>query len=332
MGDLGPSAPPPVDGEVSSPPVLEDITVLVTGFGPFKDHPLNPSYLIASSLPSSIPFPTPSPSPPSSDANSTPPPPTRKIQIHTHPAPLRVSYSAVRNAVPALLNSYAQTHDGKRPDIIIHIGVAAQRQFYSVETLAHRDGYTMADVDGRVGFDDGERRWKGDSLPDILRPGPVSDTKSNVDTPTTLATTTRSATETLSTGEPSPSFSTTKSPSPTPPTATAVSATATASTSTPQSTRITPYPPDPTFLKQWISLSPKSADLRLSHDAGRYLCEFIFYTSLAQALQEGHPRSVVFFHVPKWTDDENLEKGRDVAIGLIETLASSWVGDGEVVR
>lgn len=298
-----------------------------TTFQPFRNNPLNPSYLIASSLPSSIPFPAPSGAKATADNQSpisTLPP--RKIHIHTHPSPLRVSYSTVRNTVPAILNSYAQTHDGKRPDIIVHIGLASSRSFYSVETVAHRDGYCMADVDGRVGFEDGEKRWKEHSFPAILSAGPATDTKHDGNdnntflplNPTTMEKATARATTETGAGEPS-SFSTTISQPPTPPPAAAA-----ATTSQP----INPYPPDLTFLENWKSLSPSSANVRLSNDAGRYLCEFIFYTSLAQALGEGQPQNVVFLHVPGPTDDENLEKGRDVTIALVKSLVSCWVDGG----
>lgn len=189
----------------------------------------------------------------------------------------------------------------------------------------------MPDVDGRLGFEDGEKRWREQSLPEVLRPGPATSTKPNGSDndkslrthPTTVETREGRTTMETRAGDPS-SYSSTGSSSLASPTAAAAAA-AEASITTTTFQPINPFPPDLTFLQNWKSFSPSSADVRLSHDAGRYLCEFIYYTSLAQAWREGQPLNAVFLHVPGPTDDESLEKGKEVAIGLVKTLVSCWV-------
>ncbi|KAL5334249.1 hypothetical protein BJX70DRAFT_378779 [Aspergillus crustosus] len=252
----------------SSPPDPEEISVLVTGFGPFKSNLVNASYLIASSLP-----PTLSVLPNKSAGQLT----TRRIAIHVHPSPISVEYSAVRTTIPAIMEDYVRTH-GRQPDIVIHLGIAATRNYYSIESKAHRDAYYMPDNLGRAGYEDGEKLWRERTLPPILKPG-----RSDSATEPVLKldlTSTR--------------------------------------------TSLNPHAPDSEFLKTWQTLAPSGADIRISEDAGRYLCEFIYYTSLALALQEGRDRNVVFFHVPSSCRDEDVDTGKEVAIALIKALVERW--------
>ncbi|KAL2810840.1 hypothetical protein BJX63DRAFT_303168 [Aspergillus granulosus] len=246
----------------------EEISVLVTGFGPFKSNVVNASYLIASSLPTSIALPTDTP-------DGTPA--NRRIAIHVHPSPITVAYSAVREIIPAIMKDYVQTH-GRQPDIVIHMGIAATRNYYSIETKAHRDAYHMPDNLGRAGYEDGEKLWRELGLPHVLKAGPAAEPVAQLDL--------------ISSGA-----------------------------------SLNSHPPDAVFLKAWQALGPSSADMRISEDAGRYLCEFIFYTSLSLALQEGRDRNVVFFHVPSSCRDHDIETGRDVAIALIKALVTSWLGE-----
>jgi len=120
--------------------------------------------LIASSLPSSFSFPS-----PKGDYD-------RRVSLHVHPTPIPVAYATVREALPAILKDYAAAH-GHRPDIVLHIGMASNRPYYSVESTAHRDDYNLTDIDGRIGFEDGEKRWKELGLPPTLTPGPKAEGK-----------------------------------------------------------------------------------------------------------------------------------------------------------
>lgn len=91
--------------------------------------------------------------------------------------------------------------------------------------------------------------------------------------------------------------------------------------------QVQPYPPDSHFLAAWKSFCPPNTDARLSHDAGRYLCEFIYYSSMSLALQAGEDRNTVFFHVPALYEAEDIDLGREVAIGLIKALVACWVDE-----
>ncbi|PWY78241.1 peptidase C15, pyroglutamyl peptidase I-like protein [Aspergillus heteromorphus CBS 117.55] len=271
MGDYGPgvsslTSQAPVDPPLSASDP-EEISVLLTGFGPFKSNLVNASYLIASSLPPSFTF-----SPPPSKGSDAAP---RRVSIHVHPAPVPVAYSSVRTLLPVIIGDYVKAHGGRRPDIIIHMGIAAMRHYYSVETKAHRDAYLMSDVKGKPGYEDGERLWRELDLPPMLQPGPAGDSE------TSLAP---------SSGK----------------------------------KHLIPHVPDDDFLIAWKSFCSPGKDVRISTDAGRYLCEFIFYASLALAYQEGQDRSVVFFHVPASCLDEDIEAGKEVAIALIKALTTSW--------
>ncbi|EFQ96857.1 hypothetical protein MGYG_08777 [Nannizzia gypsea CBS 118893] len=262
MGDFG--ATSSLDEHVSLPgqPITteddDDIHVLVTGFGPFKTHPLNPSWLINSILPQYAP----------TSKN-------RRVHIHAHPRPIRVAYATVRDEMPRIIEQFRAAHGGRPPHLVIHIGMAATRQYYAVETVAHREGYKHTDVDGQfaVPFDE--------SLPDRLQPG-----------------------------VPAPSNST--------------------SNSTSESTdkvKVAPSPIDTSFLQTWRKSLPagRSIDVRLSHDAGHYLCEYIYYTSLSMAWGENRPRAALFLHVPGWTDKASVEMGADVVVGLVRAMVESWI-------
>ncbi|KAF3387470.1 hypothetical protein F1880_001531 [Penicillium rolfsii] len=165
MGDYGPVVPSTdssVGQPLQSPQGSNEISVLVTGFGPFKTNLVNASFLIASSLSPSFTF-----SHPNADDTDD----ERRISLHVHPSPISVAYATVRELLPLILEEYAATHNGRRPDLIIHIGIASPRPYYSVESLAHRDEYNITDIEGRNGYEDGEKRWREMGLPPILVPG-----------------------------------------------------------------------------------------------------------------------------------------------------------------
>ena len=139
---------------------------------PFGENTTNPAYQVARSLPDRR------------DIPGLPP-----IILHCHPKPITVSYAHVREIIPELL--FPQ--DGLEPkfDIVLNIGLAPGRHFYTMETLAHRDGYNKKDVDGNTlegdtfwqieykapetlysSFDtkDVWRRWKSGLMKEDLRP------------------------------------------------------------------------------------------------------------------------------------------------------------------
>ncbi|KIX06503.1 uncharacterized protein Z518_04479 [Rhinocladiella mackenziei CBS 650.93] len=156
MGDAGPPTPPPLLTEQSASinsldtqdvRRLREIKVLVTGFGPFKSFLINPSWLIASTL--------------SEELYPRSITPKYKISLIIHPSPIRVAYNTVSTLVPTLIMQH-------NPDFILHIGMAGGRDCYSLETCGHRDGYRIKDVDESDGFNCGESVWKSQGVPDIL--------------------------------------------------------------------------------------------------------------------------------------------------------------------
>lgn len=175
----------------------------------------------------------------------------------------------MRETLPVILEEFAASNGGRRPDLIIHIGISPPRKYYSVETLAHRDDYTITDIEGRAGWEDGEKRWRELNMPPILIPGRATE-------------------------DPSSKSS---------------------------------YQPNEQFLETWSSFAPNS-DLRTSNDAGHYLCDFIFYTSMALAWKQGHDRNVLFLHVPGASEDADIEQGRVVALALIKAMVVCWI-DGK---
>lgn len=117
----------------------KQITVLVTGFGPFQErYPVNPSYEIARRLPEMLP--STSPHKPS-------------VRIIAYGTPVRVAYDEVRALIPKLHEDYAGT-----VDLVLHIGMASGRKFYCIERYGHRDGYRKnKDLDGKMpSQDEGE--------------------------------------------------------------------------------------------------------------------------------------------------------------------------------
>jgi len=273
MGDIDPVTTGELSATSPSDPSSHRrvINVLVTGFGPFKHNPVNASFLIASSLPSSITLPR-KDNPTHQNQDGVTP---YEIFIHTHPTAVPVAYAKVGSLVPEILKEFADRNNGTYPDLIVHMGIASTRGYYTVETQAHRDQYQMPDIDGKVDYES-EKLWREQGLPEILRPGPSEESDPEI-------------------------IQISSSP------------------------KIIPYPPNEHFLQIWKSLAPQGADIRISYDAGRYLCEFIFFTSMALAHQAGRERAVIFYHVPGWCDEESVNTAKEIAIALIKTMVTCWI-------
>ncbi|KAH6898331.1 hypothetical protein B0T10DRAFT_472319 [Thelonectria olida] len=227
-----------------------ELTVLVTGFGPFREqYPVNPSWEIAKDLPNYLPS-LRAKDPKSRDAPSIPP-----VRILVYPEPIRVNYKVVRELVPSLW----ETYKGRKVDIVVHIGMAGPRPFYCIERKAHRDGYEHDDVDGETPNEEEERKpdsdwiWRG--LPKEIETDLV--------------------------------------------------------------------PED--ILRRWQEYSAKDMDLRISDDPGRYLCDFIYYSSLAHLYKQQRPRKVIFLHVPADASETSVTQGRELAINLIRSIVESEV-------
>lgn len=69
----------------------------------------------------------------------------------------------------------------------------------------------------------------------------------------------------------------------------------------------------------------KDADLRISEDAGHYLCDFIYYSSLAHLWKQQRSRKLTFLHVPADASERSVELGRELAVNLIRAVVDSEV-------
>lgn len=179
----------------------------------------------------------------------------------------------MRESLPAILDEFAAAHDGRRPDLVIHIGIAAPRKYYSIEALAHRDDYNITDIDGHAGYEDGEKRWKEQGLPPILTPGRAS----------------------AGSGDRAPASG--------------------------------PHTPNDHMLEIWKEHAPPDLDMRISHDPGHYLCDFIYYSSLSLAVQQDRDRNVLFLHVPGAAENADIERGKDITIALIKAMVTCWIDE-----
>ncbi|PQE29312.1 pyroglutamyl peptidase type protein [Rutstroemia sp. NJR-2017a BBW] len=236
------------------PSQKEEIVVLVTGFGPFRaQYPINPSWEIASRLPSVLP-PKKKTSEPAAGGPRSGNPASAKfippVRILTYPQPIHVSYEVVRSLAPRLLDEH-------KPDYVLHIGMASGRAYYSVERRGHRDGYYMRDVDGQLLGDDVRKIREGDDwiwagCPDEL---------------------------------------------------------------------LTNLPFDDMF-DQWKETLPE-VDARISEDAGNYLCDFIYYTSMSHLYKQGLERKAMFFHVPVDADEDAIKNGVNIAVELIRAMVET---------
>lgn len=74
--------------------------------------------------------------------------------------------------------------------------------------------------------------------------------------------------------------------------------------------------------KRWRIALP-GLDVRISEDAGRYLCDFIYYSSLAYLTSKGQERRVVFLHVPTASDEASVKTGVDITLELIRAVVQS---------
>lgn len=66
--------------------------------------------------------------------------------------------------------------------------------------------------------------------------------------------------------------------------------------------------------------------MRISNDPGRYMCDFIYFSSLAYLWSQQRPRKLLFLHVPAGSSAENVDLGRELMLQLIRSIAESEIG------
>ncbi|KAI4173294.1 MAG: hypothetical protein LQ343_003005 [Gyalolechia ehrenbergii] len=224
----------------------------------FGNNSINPSHLIASTLPSSF---TSGALPNIKIIEASPIPVEYRLIRHVIPrflfiqTPAQAAVDSNRLALPFRDSPLADpTAEGKpRFDFVLHIGMAAPRKYYTMETCAHRDGYMARDEAGESL--EGDTFWRDEyKAPEILRPGFDADD----------------------------------------------------------------------VWRRWKS-ELMGVDVRPSNDAGRYLCDFIYYTSLVEYWRRDPDMMapVMFLHVPGRVEDLDIETGRKVALELIRAMVES---------
>lgn len=75
--------------------------------------------------------------------------------------------------------------------------------------------------------------------------------------------------------------------------------------------------------------SKNGMELRISEDPGRYLCDFIYFSSLAHLYKQNRPRKVVFLHVPAFGMPDFVKTGTELATQLLRAMVESEVGKKE---
>ena len=108
---------------------------------PCQQFTVNPSFEIVSRLPPSL---------------------SCGISVIAHPDPLEPAYHSLLEAAPRLIRD----HD---PDIVVHVGLAADQTYFSLEQSARRDGYHQTPDAARRVLTKAESRtaW-GRKSPDVL--------------------------------------------------------------------------------------------------------------------------------------------------------------------
>lgn len=189
--------------------------------------------------------------------------------------------------LPSILPPSSPLHP--TPDIILHIGLAAGRQFFALENGAHSRGY------GKIPDVDGEKT--GDLLLEATYPCAEFPEKlcTAFDTSDVIARWKahlgypHSDTDGAAAANGS------------------VNANANANG-------------EAKHIPRWTL-----PDVRLSPDAGNFMCGYIYYNSLAHYYRvQGEERPVVFMHVPDLShSEEKMKEGWEVTVALIKALVES---------
>ncbi|GAA5848305.1 hypothetical protein JCM3766R1_004657 [Sporobolomyces carnicolor] len=130
------------------PPIDKEAVchVHLTGFGPFHNVPINPSWEAVQRLNGATL------EAPVDDQSATP----KTIRIKSHLVP--VKYSAVLSQIPALHSAGGSDGRTPPPDVLVHVGVGTEGKV-RLEQRARKWGYDKLDVDGHLGpFDESENK------------------------------------------------------------------------------------------------------------------------------------------------------------------------------
>ncbi|KAH8116625.1 peptidase C15, pyroglutamyl peptidase I-like protein [Phellopilus nigrolimitatus] len=255
------------------------LRVLITGFGPFASYTENPSWLAVKELHNVL-----------LEPSGTPAPITLASQpvlalAPTHPRPIHitalevpVTYAAVLSTVPRLharppalpASASSALPAGLPPpadgyDFVLHVGAGRRGGLY-VERLGHKLGYELPDVDGELAppVTSGDRKERTDGG----SPGAGEDAAELYERARVRGQVVAHTLRGFGAG----------------------------------------YEPFDEELRTGVDVDAVVASLRASGfehvepsaNAGRYLCDFIYYCSLAEAQRDAHGKRtrVLFVHCP----------------------------------
>ncbi|KAL1610105.1 hypothetical protein SLS60_001770 [Paraconiothyrium brasiliense] len=238
------------------------VKVLVTGFGPFLDISANPSWSIASSLPTNL-----------SSTNGTP------IQLVVPNTPVPAAYHKLLTQSSTLIAEHS-------PHIVLHMGLAFDRDYFAIEQSALREGYhEIPDVDRKVITRVENKKLFGKEPASL---GTSLDLYTAVDAWQTACARLRLPTngEGVMQGKIGGKGKQQR--------------------------------------KQQGKQQGKKVDVRLSDDVGTYVCGLIYYSSLAEMQKRVGMRDVVFLHIPPLNGEEEVGVGVEVTKELVVALVDVW--------
>ena len=212
--------------------------------------------------------------------------PAARLIIHS---PIDVAYSAVHNEIPKLLDSV-------QPDVVLHVGLAGGRKWYSAERSAPRIGFNHPDIHGAM--------WQKEMGMEAV-PGLVSSTPS--------ATKVNGLNGVIAAGSNQPGKDRTPD----------------------RLVTALDYDKAITYWKKTCEERGLKAEPRESDQVGAYMCGFIYYTTLAwfqrqqtkeEKTTEGMDTTgpVLFLHVPVCPTDEDVETGKEMTQALIEAMVHAF--------
>lgn len=72
--------------------------------------------------------------------------------------------------------------------------------------------------------------------------------------------------------------------------------------------------------------------MRISENAGHYLCDFIYYSSLVHLHKAGERKRVLFLHVPSDASEHSISVGRELMLQLVRSVVESEMERREKAR
>lgn len=303
----------------------DEFTVLFTGFAPFKElFPVNPSWEIVNSLPDRLPHLPAKSAAHLAAAGSDLGKKFPVVRIYKHPDPIRVNYRVVYDLVPKLWDG-----SGGKATAAAAKELEMQALDGDTTTTLIASSNTPANT-SNTGFGP-------------AGPGPAN-TVPNSPPPFTSSTTTDGFAPPLPPSKPIDLVVHIGMAGPNPHYSLERLGHRTGYTTRDVDGRLpsTSHPPVPPYaedlpleirtdfdagdiLKRWRAAVPDRADVRMSEDAGRYLCDYIYYRSLELLYEKGEKRRVVFLHVPSGSGGYEVSLGKEVALGLVRAVVESEV-------